>query len=467
MKGTSRKSNTPPEIITAARALAADLVSRTNLANKMGEQYDGARKIYTALGYPASVDLDFAYFYNKYRRQDIANAVIKRPVDATWKGSIHIIEGGLGEEESKLDKEWEGLVKEFKLRSVLGKVDKLCGIGRYAILLFGFDDVKEVSDWAKPATGNKKLKYIKQFSELSVEVAAVEENTANERFGFPLFYKVTVQNASSGRTDSLTQTDIKVHHTRILHISEGSLVGDLYGLPRLEPIVNRLIDLEKLLGGDAEMFWRNARPGFQAIQEPGYEMGTEEEDALKDELLKYENDLRRFIAAKGVKIEALTQEVADPLNHIDAQLQAISAQTEIPKRILIGSERGELSSSQDQDQWRTLIKTRREEFAENIILRPFIDKCMSFGILTKIDDYEVVWEDLFTLGDKDKAEIGKIRSEALKTYSDSIYASEVIPPEQAYKYLMGLTDEQIQDIMTARAGQIIRMNEEEKEDDDV
>ena len=439
-KGNKKQINSEKGLALLQRS--QELLSRASLARKMGWQYEGDRKLYEALGYPTEKELTFSYYFSKYERQDIASAIIDRPVNATWDGPIVITEEGAEPKESKLNIEWKALEDKFKVKSRLVKLDKLSGIGRFGILLFGFSDVKEVDDYKKPANGKQKLIYLRQFSEASVTIETWETNTSKERYGLPLFYKIQVESTGTELTK-----DLIVHHSRVIHVLSNNLLSEVYGQPRLKPIANRLEDLEKLLGGDAEMFWRGARPGYHAAAQENYEMGDDEIEALQDELDKYEHDLRRFISAKGVDIKALDQQIADPGNHVDIQIQAISAQTSIPKRVLVGSERGELASSQDKDQWLTLIQSRMTEFAEPNILRPFINKCMEHGILSKVAEYFILWADIFAPSEKQKAEVGEIRAKAMKAYADSLFASEILPPKLAYKILLGLTEEQSQELI--------------------
>lgn len=441
----------------------SDLSNRLLIASKMGFQYGGKRKVYEALGYPTEQELDFKYYFGKYSRQDIAAAVIDRPADRTWNGTINIVEEGQTAEESALNKAWQNLNKDLKVKSRLKKADKLAGIGRYSILLFGFSDVKSTEDWAKPLAGNNnKLRFIKQVNEFDAKVQSLEKNTSKERFGLPLTYQIR----TSSVTDEIETTQtVLVHWSRVLHIKEDSLDSEIYGRPRLKPIINRLVDLEKVLGGDAEMFWRGARPGYHAAAKDGYELGQTDLDNLYKELDNWEHDLRRFIAATGVDIKALETQISNPLNHVDVQLQAISAQTGIPKRILIGSERGELASSQDKDAFLSLIKDRMEEYVEPEILRPFIDYCMATGVLPKVEEYEIMWEDVFAPSEKDKVEVGKTRAEALKAYNESVFASEIIPPQLVHKILLGLDDAQSAELTQAIEDAVVV--EDNDDDDDV
>ena len=421
------------------------LMTRAGLAGIMGKQYSGKRDLYKALGYPVDADLTYEYYLARYKRQDIASAIIDRPANKTWTGKLQLLEADTIPSESVLTKEWLDLDLKYGVKKILKKLDKLSNLGQYSILLFGFNDVKDIQGFSRPIAKGKKLDllYLKAIPEGSCKIDQWEQNTKNERYGFPLYYNVSVN-----QPDGLgTGQTIQIHHSRILHCNNEALDSDIFGRPALQPIINRLIDIEKVLGGDGETFWRGARPGYTALSRPDYDMGDAEITELEGELDKYEHDLRRFITAQGVDIKALEQQIADPLTHLDAQLQAISAQTGIPKRILIGSERGELSSAQDANEWLSLIKTRQEEFAEPMILRPFIEKCMELGILSESPIYSVIWDDVFSLSEKDKVSLGLTRAQALKTYSDSLTAQTLMPIEVAAKYLLGFSPQEVLEIM--------------------
>lgn len=425
------------------------------MSSLFGRQYKGVRNVYEALGYPTEEQLDFEYYFGKYSRQDIASAVIDRPADKTWTGTIELLEKDTIPVDSKLTKEWDDLDEAFKLKPLLKKLDKLACLGHFALLLYGFSDTKDSKDFIKPVSKRSKLLYLKTVAENAIKVLKWEENTSNPRYGKPLIYQIIITQPGTTQPSS----ELEVHYSRVLHVNTESLTSEIYGRPALHPIVNRLEDIEKLLGGDAEMFWRGARPGYTALSQPDYALSDPELDKLNEELDKYEHDMRRFITAQGIDIKALEQQVADPLNHLDAQIQAISAQTGIPKRILIGSERGELSSAQDTNAWLELIQTRQTEHNEPIILRPFVDKCMELGILTQVE-YNVIWRDVFAPSESDKVKIGKTRAEALKIYSDSIDSREILDPKLAGKYLLGLDPVQILEIEKSRGELALEEDEE-------
>jgi hypothetical protein len=192
------------------------------------------------------------------------------------------------------------------------------------------------------------------------------------------------------------------------------------------------------------MFWRNARPGFQGKVEKDFQMTEGMRRELVEHLDEYEHDLRRFIINEGIDIEPLTQPISDPEPHFKVSISCISAQTGIPQRVLMGSERGELASTQDTSEWKDYVQSRREDFAEPAILRKFVDRLIELKILPQpSEDYTVKWSDLYAMSEKEKVEVGKARANALREYTYNPIAQGIIPPSVFYEYFLGFSTEQI------------------------
>jgi uncharacterized protein len=430
-----------------------ELAGRVSLAAQMGYQYGTSRNIYQALGYPSQDELTFDKYYGKYLRMDMAKAIIDRPVKASWKGDIEIIETD-DEEESVFEKECNALMKRLKMKSIFMRADKLTGLGEYSVLLLGLDDVRTVEDFRNPVNKNKKKKlvYVRPLSMESAKITEYEINISSERFGLPKYYTITTNRL--GKEGGSSSMSIIVHHSRIVHLVEDVLEDEVHGTPRLQAIYNRLLDLEKLVGGDAEMFWRGARPGYTGTVKDDYQMTSTGLKDLESQIDEFEHNLRRVLINEGVDYKALEQQIADPSSHVDVQMQMISAVTGIPKRILIGSERGELSSAQDRQEWIAYVISRREEQNEPMILRPFIDQLIASGVLPDVDEYKVVWDRLFTMSDVEKANMGKVRSIALKEYSINPYVQEMLPLDLFLEYFIGLDNVQIGRILERQTEEI-------------
>lgn len=420
--------------------LASALVERAKLSASLGQQqYGGDRDIYQALGY--KTDILYTDYAGRYLRQDIAKAVIDRPAKATWQGELGVQESK-DENDTDFEKEWIQLNKELKLQNMFSRVDRLAGIGCYGVLLLGLDDVKKKEDWMKPVTkGARKLIYVKPLGEDSAKISEYEKEPSNPRYGYPTVYEIKI----SQPTSTTVSETVQVHYTRVIHVVDDVLENEVIGIPRLEAIFNRLMDLEKLVGGDAEMFWRGARPGYQGVVDKDYSMTTDAKEDLKEQIDEFEHNLRRLLVNEGIEYKALAQQIAEPNTHVDIQIQMISAVTGIPKRILTGSERGELASGQDADEWKIFIQNRRGDHAEVHIVRPFIDKMIEIGVLTKpsTGEYQIIWSDLFAASEKELADVGRARSEALRNYTTSPMAEAVIPPTAFMEFFLGFKPHQI------------------------
>ena len=447
-------SITRDQQITAMVRVFSDINDRYTLSRHLGYQYDGDRKIYEALGYPEDNQIYFEDYLKRYMRQGIATAIIDRPVEGTWKGEIAIMEDGGQRESSKLAEQWRMLDKNFKMKKTLARLDTLTGLGRYGVLLFGFNDISNKEDWMNPLASGQKLNYIRALSEIDATPVDFEKRSGDPRFGKPKFYEIRTSNPTF---DTSGTYEMKVHHTRVLHITDGSLSGSLLGRPRMKPIYNRLLDLEKLMGGSAEMFWRGARPGYNINIPKDFAMSTAERANLKTEMKAYEDDLRRFLVTKGVDINELASQVSDPSKHVDILIQEVSAYSQIPKRILTGSERGELSSSQDRDAWLEYLKQRREEFAEDTIVRPVVDYLMDYGVIKEVSDYMVIWEDMFALSEKDRVEIGKSRSEALSKVFGTPGLLESVGPRTLLSWIIGLGDDELEEFINSMEEEMSKM----------
>lgn len=449
--------------------LAGGMVGRAQLASKMGSQYGGDRDVYQALGYKK--DLTFTDYYSRFRRQDIAQAVINRPVGATWRGQLSLLESD-DDEETPFEAAWAELENRLHIKSKFARLDRLTGLGNYGVLLLGLDDVQKKEDFQSPVNvgAGRKLLYVKPLSQASAKIQSWEESAQNDRYGLPTIYEISLSSPST-KASSV----IHVHHTRIIHVAGLLMESEVEGLPRLEAIFNRLYDLEKLVGGSAEMFWRGARPGYQGKVEKDYQMSDDEVQKLQAQIDEYEHNLRRIMVNEGVDLESLSQQVSDPKSHVDVQIEMISAMTGIPKRILTGSERGEQASTQDRFNWLEIIQERREEYAEPNIVRPFVDRLVDYKVLPEPTQagqgttYSVQWPDLYAPSDKDKADVGKVRAETLKAYGSGPANMDIVPPDAFYELFLGLDKDQIELINeqrdTAIAEEEVDFEEEESEEE--
>ena len=398
------------------RAMSSSVLQgRSSIASKLGKTFGGKRDIYEALGYPKLNELTVNDYFAQYLRGDVAGRLIDAPVDGSWEQKPEIKDQSEGDQ-SEFEKGWDELVKWYSLWNIMPRADKLAGLGRFSVLLLGFDDVETKEQLKDPVGTVKELLYVQPYGEKNAEVVSWDKDPQSDRYSQPLTYKLKMASIGNNQGSS----DIVVHHSRIIHIAEGLLESNTYGTPRLERVFNRLLNLELIVGGSAEMFWQGAFPGYAFIADAETDMAGSAAD-IENEIDMFVHDFKRYMKLQGLKVEKLSSDVADPKGHVDVQLTMISIASGIPKRILEGSERGSLASTQDESNWNDKLDTRRINYVEPVILRPFIDKMVEVGLLKKPigDDYVIVWPDLNTPSDKEKAEVAKSRADAIRSYLQS------------------------------------------------
>lgn len=430
-KGASESARSNADELV--RALSA-VTARAAIAARMGKSFGTDRDLYEALGYDKNPV--YADYMGRYTRQDIARAVVDAPVRACWRMLPRVTESQ--DDETEFEEKWLATVDRVRVYHHLTRVDRLAGIGNYAVLFLGFDDGKELSE---PVTSAGELLYLMPYSQTNATVATWVVDVNEARYGLPETYTVTMK---KGASTTLSQV---VHHSRIVHVAEDLLEDNVEGLPRLQAVFNRLEDLERVVGGSAEMFWRGAFPGYGFKADEGFTLGAQAMTELQDEIEEYMHGLKRYIRLRGISVEDLAMQVADPSDHADVIITLIACAVRIPKRILLGSERGELASSMDERNWIETIDARRVNYCEPVILRAVVDRLVLAGALPAPGDrYVVEWPDLTAPGDKEVADVGAVRSKALKDYVDGIGADAIVPPEVFLRKVLGFSDEDVEKI---------------------
>jgi hypothetical protein len=419
------------------------LIPRGSLAQYLGQYgFEGKRDYSKTLGYPEA--LTYNDFYNVYSRQDIAFAIINAFPEATWKDKPVICTKGKEFEEKDPFKDmWNTLANKLKLFHYLDRVDKLSNIGRYSVLLLGFDDTKDKTDFSKPVKANAKLRYILPRSEINAQITDWDQDIKSDNFGKPLFYNIKTTTLENFQYGSL-----KVHYSRVIHVAERLLEDDVYGMPMLQSVFNRLIDLTKVAGGSAEMFWQGAFFGISFEMDADADATEDDRKYMTEQIDDYIHKLRRYVKLQGVKAKVLNGSIESPKEHVETMLSFISAATRIPKRMLIGSEQGELSSDQDDDSWKARVDERRMDFGDRI-LKEFIDRLQLIGSIPDVE-YSITWPDIWAPSEKDKMNIARIKSEALANYSRASDAKTIVPPDIFLSQILGFPSHLVEKIKKQR-----------------
>lgn len=395
------------------RTAGSVLLERMQFLRQAGITFRGLRDLYEILGYQRVIMP--ADYRARYARGGIAARVIEAFPKATWRGEGELIEDHDPKKSTALEKAWHSLNKRLKVWASFYRVDIMAGQGRYAILLIG--DGGELDQPLKKArAGNPdKILFLSVFSEEDAMILEWETDVKSPRFGLPTKYQLRRIGNSTAQFPGLGMPPFTsaafnkpVDWTRVIHVAEGCLDNEVFGQPSLERVWNLLDDLDKVTGGGAEAFWLRANQGIQLDVDKDMTLANDEKAALKEQADEYQHQIRRMLRTRGVKVNTLGSDVANFSNPADAILTQIAGSKAIPKRILTGSEMGELASSQDRDNWKDQINGRQTGYAAPYIVRPFVDRLIEYGYLPAPagDDpqcYDVEWPHIQVLTEQEKS----------------------------------------------------------------
>ena len=402
-------------------SLISTIISRADLANRAGLTFDGKRDLYKELGYRRV--LTFAEYDDRYQRGGIASRIVDAFPMATWRNPPLVTVKG----NEKFGEVWNELALRLKMFHFLERVDRLAGIGRYAALFIGVSGARPIEQSIQEVKGPEGVLFLSVFSEVNAEVRKLEGETQSPRFGLPSLYDVRFLANTS--IDSRTLKRV-VNASRMIHVADGVLEDDIFGAPRLKKVWNYLDDLDKVIGGASEAVWRTVDRGIQFDLDKDLDLTDDDEADFAAEIEEYYLGLKRYIKTKGITTKVLGSEVPDPRGPVDAVIGLISGTTGIPQRILLGSERGELSSGQDERNFNSRVRERQLSYAEPVILRPLLDRFIAINALPAPEGEIIInWPDLAIITDKEEADIAARVGQAVANVSaQAKNGMMVVPP---------------------------------------
>ena len=447
----TRATNKKAEYMLTNKMLQNAFILRQSILSEISS--DDTRNIDEECGYPTT--LSIADYQKVYNRNGIGTRVVNLWPEECWSVLPKITEDEEAED-TEFEKALDEIEKEFQLNNVWYRLDVLSGIGRFGALLIGVTDGKKLNepiDGVDLKTGKiktplkLKLAYIKPLSENALIVKKSVTDQTSPRFGQPEMYALSDIEIGDG----LTSTEVGVHWTRVIHITDNKGVSDTYGVPRLQPVYNYVVDCKKLLGSSAEMFWKGGFPGiaFEVDKERTTKLTTDEKTALRSEFTDYSNHLQRFMALVGVTAKTLEVNIESPAEFFLVQLKAIGIALNVPYRKFLGTEESKLAGADDSKDLNRRITRRQNGHVTSSIVRATIDRFIGLGILPepKNKTYEVTWPSLEELDPKIQAEIAKSITEAIAKYMTS-GADTLIEPMSFLTKVLNFTDEEAEAIIS-------------------
>lgn len=413
-------------VMQGIRVLASELVRRYDLMARAGKTYNGKRDMYEALGYKRVLSIDD--YWDRYCRGGIAKRVVDTLPKATWRGGGYVFEEDDLNTVTPFEAEWDKFAERMDVWSVLERSDRLAGVGHYSGIVIGAPG--ELTAPLPRLRSTDDINFLKVYREgmIDIDDLDLETDTTSERFGQPRLYKI--------KFNEVSQRTLKVHWSRVLHIAPEILDDELYSTPRLEAVWNLLDDLDKVTGGGAEAFWIRANNIMQFDVDKDLQMQKDDEytKALQEQVDELTHNIRRVIRTRGVEMNTAETKTAEFHGNADEIRTQIAGTAEIPKRILFGSEQGELASTQDRFNFAEQIADRREQSAKPRILRPFVQRLINCGALPtpKAGRFDVWWPEARSLDPVERAKIAeiyhKLNEKQIVVTTQEIRAVVSLPP---------------------------------------
>jgi len=382
-------------------------MSRAMLGSRLGMQFGGDRDLYASFGYLQQPQ--YQDYRNLFDRQGLATRAVEKFANDTWNRPPVIIDGDArSDNEEKATpflKGWNALSKRLKLWQAIRQADIMLGFSRYSVLFMGAPGEK----FSEPA-GNDGLFYIQAFDESQAGIASYIKDTKSSLYGMPENYNVSFNAVDAGI--DISQGGL-VHYTRVIHVAENKLSSRIYGRPRLQTVINRLFDLEKVTGGGAEAAWLSVFKGMLLLTRDGAELpakGSQEETYLNEQITNFMHRIQRFATLSDVDVHDLGVDSINIGDIYGVLSDDFAGSLGIPKRILYGSERGELASSQDKTEWNGVIDSRRTNFAEPEVLNPVIDWCIVHKAVPApaSGSYSTEWAEVYPMSKKERVEYANL-----------------------------------------------------------
>lgn len=448
------------------RALTTAFIQRIVQLRQAGITFNGRRNLNSVLGYADLLSYDD--YRARYDRGGLAGRAVDILPNATWRGEGEVIEDEDPKTETKFENEFRTLNERIGIWPTCLRADKMSGIGGFSVILLGAEGTL---DSELPRGNADKLKYLMPFSgglvndrrgamdAIGADVTVKDWDTeaSSARFGRPLAYNL--------RRTSMTSPSLQVpvHWTRVIHVpAEGFLDDPVFGPPKLQRPWNYFDDLDKVCGGGAEAFWLRAnQPTLINIdKDMKIAPGDDTVAKLQEQADLLANQMTRIIRGRGVNLETAGSDVANFKDPVDAITTLIAGCLSVPKRILLGSEMGELASTQDRENWQDQINDRRTSYALPIVLRPLIMRLQEYGYLAPAERWSPGWANVINKSETEKADGAKKWSDINAAAGEVVFTDDEI---RSYWYGFGtLSEDKRQTLKSVERADHLSANEKRR-----
>ncbi|EMU6615600.1 DUF1073 domain-containing protein [Citrobacter freundii] len=377
-------------------------------------------KLWDEFGYPNN--LDFDRYYRSYERNAVAFAAVHKLLDSCWADNPTIIDGDDGKESTETT-DWEKSATKLlkKHWPKIKDADRRNLVGRYSALLIQFRDGRE---WHEPVDrakvkslrniGNGPIVKLIPAWESQVKPGNFDTDTLSETYGQPVSYNFNEQPVGDDGTYGPVR-GVTVHPERIIILCEGSEDENmLSGVPFLRAGYNKLLDLEKVSGGSAEGFLKNAsrqlgiafdkETNIANLSKTAIDAGYKDlGEALNDKVAKMNRGTDAALVMQAGTPSVLSVAAADPSPTWTVAANEFASSIQCPFTILFGQQTGRLASDEDKTDWAKRCNGRRWGF-QSMVVESVLERFWTVGVIDPPSSGEVTlaWSDLLAPSEKEK-----------------------------------------------------------------
>lgn len=367
-------------------------------------------KAWTEYGFPNH--LEFRDYFDMYKRQGIARAMIDRHIEKTWSSFPRILEKEEVHDETSREKEIREQMFRLDGWTRLMGADRRNRVGRYSGVLLIINDGKRFHEPVEKKMGGNLERLHKVIPLYESQLKPIKwymGDVAHPNYGEPAMYMFHEHELGDRGGDGEPERSVQVHPDRVFIWAEGADDGSIYGEPALESGFNALITMEKISGGGGEGFWKAARGAMKLDVDPEADLqsmatmlGVKLEDVpdKMDELVKkFHSGHDASFMTQGIEATNMSFSLPIPEHFFAIALNEAAASVNAPSRVLIGNQTGERASTEDNKEWNAVCASRRERFVVPTTYR-FFQHLHRLGLFP-MADFFLDWDDL-TAPDTDK-----------------------------------------------------------------
>lgn len=397
-------------LITNSTSTLRDLDTVTGLNLSHG----GKRDLDSIYGYTTG-GRSYQDYYERYRYTGYGNRIVSAPARSCWRDGA-VIKSQSEDGQLVLEEEIQILSRGGMFR-VLEQADVLNRIGEFSVMLVGLPGDGELTEPLMNASvkGDLSGVYFSAFAQSAVAVTQYDQNMSSPRYGLPVMYTIT-PNSSDAKTSS-SSTDVRepenVHWSRVVRIAEGSLDNSLVGVSSLDPVFNRIDDLNKATGGAAEAFYRNCMQKFGIKIDKDTKYTAADIASLNTAMQEFTNEQKQFIMTQGGETKALPVQIGSPKDSISVAVDELCAATGIPRRILTGEGGGQLKGTEDKASYNQLISDRQQQICAPALFE-VLEILDVAGLLELRDEYVIEWPNPTAMDDLTQSEVALNKARTAK-----------------------------------------------------